>query len=125
MSLPNDRRYSKSHEWHKPEGPLVVIGITQHAVDELTDVTYMGYTKSRGPIKAGEAFGEVESVKATSEVYSGIDGEIVETNPALADNPSLLNDDCYGRGWMLKLKPADPAQLQSLLSPDDYARQYA
>lgn len=120
MSFPDDRRYLKSHEWHKLEGDVVLIGISQQAVDELTDVTYVDITVPDGEIKAGEAFGEIESVKATSEMYCGIDGEVVEVNGALEDNPGLVNEDCYGKAWMIKVKPSDPSQLDGLLSAEQY-----
>lgn len=123
MAAPEDRYYLASHEWHKPEGDLVLIGISQVAVDELTDITYLEVEKDAGPIAKGEAFGEVESVKATSELYAGIDGEVVAVNQEVLDNPALLNDDCYDAGWILKIKPSDPEQVKSLLSPADYQSQ--
>src|SRR5690606_302923 len=119
MSAPSDRRYLESHEWHKPEGDLVVIGITDFAAAELTDITYVDVPK-KGPIKAGAVFGEVESVKATSELYCGIDGEIVEVNQAVIDDPSLINQDALGKGWIIKVKPSDPKQLDGLLSAEEY-----
>lgn len=120
MPSPDDRRYLESHEWHKLEGDLVVIGISQFAVDELTDVTYVEVAKEDGSIDAGESFGEVESVKATSELYCGIAGEVVEVNQAVIDEPSLINDDCYGKAWLIKVKPSDPADLDGLLASADY-----
>ena len=123
MSTPDDRFYLESHEWHKPEGDLVLIGISQAAVEELTDITYLEVSKDAGPISKGESFGEIESVKATSELYCGIDGEIVEVNQQVVENPALINEDCYGQGWILKIKPADPDQAKALLSADDYAAQ--
>jgi len=122
MSAPDDRRYLQSHEWHKPEGELVVIGISKFAVDELTDLTYLEVTAD-GQIDKGGPLGEVESVKATSELYCGIDGEVVEVNQAVIDDPSLINRDCYEAGWIVKVKPADPAQLDDLLSVEDYEKQ--
>ena len=123
MAAPEDRFYLSSHEWHKPEGDHVLVGISRFAVDELTDITYLEVEKDAGPVAKGEAFGEVESVKATSELYSGIDGEVVEVNQAVIENPALLNDDCYDTGWILKIKPRDPSQVQSLLNAADYLAQ--
>ena len=123
MATPTDRYYLESHEWHKPEGDYVLIGISQFAVDELTDITYLEVSKNAGPIAKGQTFGEIESVKATSELYSGIDGEVVEVNQEVLDNPAIINEDCYGKGWILKVKPADPAQVQSLIGAADYADQ--
>lgn len=124
-TAPDDRRYSESHEWHKPEGDLIVIGISQFAVDELTDITYLDIAKTEGAIKKGETFGEIESVKATSELYSGIDGEVVEVNQAVLDDPSLINEDPYGKGWMLKVRPADASQVDQLLAADEYVEKHA
>ncbi len=120
MPAPDDRHYLASHEWHKPEGDLVVIGVSQPAVDELTDITYLEITKDAGSIRPGEAFGEIESVKATSELYCGVAGEVVEVNTAVLDNPALINNDCYGEGWIIKVRPADPDAASALLSAADY-----
>ncbi|WP_428386915.1 glycine cleavage system protein GcvH [Mucisphaera sp.] len=119
MPSPDDRRYLDTHEWHKAEGDLVVIGLSKFAVDELADVTYLEFTKESGPIAAGDTFGEIESVKATSDLYAGIPGDIVETNPEVIDNPALINEDPYN-AWMIKLKPNNPDDLQNLLSATDY-----
>lgn len=123
MAAPDDRRYSESHEWHKPEGDLIVVGITQFAVDELTDITFVEFTVKSGEVKKGETFAEVESVKATSEIYSGIDGEIVEVNQAVADEPSLLNDDPFDKAWLVKIRPADASQVESLMDAATYENQ--
>lgn len=120
MASPNDRRYTKTHEWHKLEDGNVTLGISKFAVEELTDITFVEVKKKSGPIKAGEAFGEIESVKATSELYSGIDGTIVAFNQAAIDNPAIINDDPFGKGWLLKITPSSPAQLDGLLSAGDY-----
>ncbi len=124
MPAPDDRRYLESHEWHKPEGDVVTIGISQFAVDELTDITYLEIT-AEGSIHQGDTLGEIESVKATSELYTGIDGEVIEVNQAVIDDPSLINRDCYGDGWIVKIRPSDPAQLENLLSAADYEKQTA
>jgi len=125
MSAPDDRYYLASHEWHKPEGDLVAIGVSQPAVDELTDITYVEVSKDGQAVGAGEDFGEIESVKATSELYCGIAGQIVEVNQAVLDNPAIINDDCYGAGWIIKVKPADPDAVKALLSAADYQAQTA
>lgn len=124
MASPSDRRYLQSHEWHKSEGETVTIGVSQFAVDELSDVTFVEIEKNQGSIKKGEAFGEIESVKATSELYSGIDGEVVAVNDEVLDNPALVNEDPYGKGWLLKIKPADASQVDQLLSSEDYDKQH-
>ena len=120
MASPDDRRYLESHEWHKPEGELVAIGVSQFAVDELTDVTYLEVSVDSGDIGAGDTFGEIESVKATSDLYCGIDGKVVEVNQAVIDNPALVNDDPFGEAWIIKVKPADPSQVESLKAAADY-----
>lgn len=119
MASPTDRRYLESHEWHKVDGDLVTIGISQFAVDELTDITFLEITAD-GSISAGDSIGEIESVKTSSDLYTGISGEVVEINSELADHPELINQDPYQNGWMLKIKPSDPAELDSLLSAADY-----
>ena len=125
MSAPDDRQYLASHEWHKTEGDLVVIGISQVAVDELTDITYLEVTTDSGPIGAGETFGEIESVKATSELYSGVAGEVVEVNQEALDNPAIINEDCYGKGWIIKVRPSTPDVQGDLLSAAEYQSQVA
>lgn len=124
MSTPDDRRYLETHEWHKPEGDLVVIGVSQFAVDELTDITFVEVSKESGTISKGEPFGEIESVKATSDLYCGIDGEVVETNPVVAEDPSVINEDPYEKGWIIKVRPSDASQLDGLLSAEDYAAKH-
>src|SRR3954447_18764554 len=96
---PSDRRYLETHEWHKLDGNTVTVGITQFAADELTDITFVSLPKPGTKVSANGRFGEVESVKATSDLYSGVGGTVVEANSALADNPGLVNTDPYGKGW--------------------------
>ncbi|MCW5758072.1 MAG: glycine cleavage system protein GcvH [Phycisphaeraceae bacterium] len=120
MPAPSDRRYSDSHEWHKPEGDLVVIGITRFAVDQLTDVTFVDMKPMGTSVSKGDPVGEVESVKTTSDIYSSVDGEIAEVNAELADKPGLINEDCYGKGWLVKIKPSDPGQIDQLMDADAY-----
>ncbi|MDX2118544.1 MAG: glycine cleavage system protein GcvH [Planctomycetota bacterium] len=120
MSSPADRRYSDSHEWHKVEGDVVVLGISRFAVDALTDVTYVEMKKPGTKFKAGDVIGEVESVKTTSDVYAAIDGEIIEVNGALNDDPSLLNSDPFGKGWLVKFKSANTAGLAALKDAATY-----
>lgn len=119
MGAPADRKYAETHEWHKQDGDIITIGITQFAVDELTDVTYVDLPAKGKQIAAGKTFGEIESVKATSELYSAVAGEVTETNEALKDDPSLVNSDPYGKGWMIKVK-APGAKLDALMTADQY-----
>src|SRR3712207_3330151 len=103
MSLPTDYRLLESHEWHKLEGDTVTIGITQFAADELTDVTYVSLPKVGQTLKANDRFGEIESVKATSDLYAGVGGTVVAVNDALNNDPGLVNREPYTTGWMIKL----------------------
>ncbi len=125
MPAPTDRRYIQTHEWHKPDAGQIVIGLSKFAVDELTDITYIDLVKTEGPIKAGEVFGEIESVKATSEMYCGVDGVISSINTEVIENPAIINQDPYERGWLIKVRPSDPAQLEMLMSAADYDREIA
>ncbi|HWP41452.1 MAG TPA: glycine cleavage system protein GcvH [Tepidisphaeraceae bacterium] len=120
MSVPNDRMYLETHEWHKLEGDIVTIGITKFAADELTDITYVALPKVGQQVTAGSRWGEIESVKATADLYSGVSGTVVEVNEALVSNPGLVNSDPYDKGWMIRIKASDPNQVRSLLSPEQY-----
>jgi glycine cleavage system H protein len=122
MSVPTDRTYLESHEWHKLEGDTVTIGITQHAADELTDVTYVALPKVGDRIDANGRFGEIESVKTTSELYSGVAGTVTAINEQLVSNPGLVNSDPFGAGWMVKLKVGNPSDVSKLLSAADYEK---
>ncbi len=123
MPAPADRRYAETHEWHKQEGDFVTIGITQFAVDELTDITYVDLPQVGKRVEAGKRFGEIESVKATSELYSALAGEVAEANQAVKDDPSLVNQDPYGKGWLIKLK-APGADLSKLMTVEQYAAKH-
>jgi glycine cleavage system H protein len=120
MPVPNDRKYLKTHEWHKVEGNLVVIGITDHAAEELTDITFIKLPNIGMPVKAGASFGEAESVKATSELYCGIDGEVTAVNETLVNDPGLINRDPFGEGWIVKIKPQNISQMDTLMSAQEY-----
>ena len=119
-SAPADRRYLETHEWHKLDGDVVTIGITQFAADELTDITFVALPKVGAKLAAKGRFGEVESVKATSDLYVGVAGTVAEVNADLANKPDLVNADPYEKGWMLKLKAENPSDVNNLLSLDDY-----
>lgn len=120
MPVPTDRTYLESHEWHKVDGDTVTIGITQHAADELTDITYVALPKVGDSIGANGRFGEVESVKTTSELYSGVAGTVTAINEQLTSNPGLVNSDPFNAGWMIKIKATDASQAQKLLSAAAY-----
>jgi len=122
MSAPTDRRYLQTHEWHRLEGDVVTLGITQFAADELTDVTYVALPKIGSTLTANNRFGEIESVKATSDLYSGVSGTVIAVNEALTSNPALVNTDPYEKGWMIKVKISEQKQLDSLLPVDEYLK---
>jgi glycine cleavage system H protein len=123
MSAPTDRKYLATHEWHKIEGDTATIGITQIAADELTDITYVSLPKVGAKVTANKPFGEIESVKATSDLYSGVSGEILAINDGLNSDPGLVNRDPHAAGWMIKVKLSNPAEVNSLLDTDAYLKQ--
>ena len=120
MSSPADRRYSESHEWFPVEGDQVTIGITTHATDALTDITYVEMKAAGTTLAAGDSAGEVESVKTTSDVYTAVAGEVSEANTAVVDDPSLVNSDPFGEGWLVRIKTADTGPLESLMDAAAY-----
>ena len=122
---PTDLKYSKTHEWARIEGSQATIGITAYAEDELGDVVYLELPWSevgKLDLQAGEHFGDIESVKATSELFSPLGGRLVRVNEALRDQPDLVNSDPYGQGWMIVVELSDPAQVGSLLDAQQYER---
>ncbi len=123
MDYPTDRRYLASHEWHKLDGDTCTIGISKFAADELTDITYVDLPATGTEITAGQPFGEIESVKATGELTSGVPGVVTEVNEALADAPENINEDPHGAGWMIKVKVSDPSSVEALLTAEAYQAQ--
>lgn len=121
---PNDRRFLDTHEWHRSDGELVTLGISKYAVDELTDVTYVELPEVGTEVEAGQPIGEIESVKATSELYTGVSGKVAEVNEAVRDDPGLVNADPWEKGWLLKIDPSDPDELEQLMSEDDYEKKF-
>ena len=120
MSYPNNFKYTKEHEWVSLEGGTGTIGITDHAQEELGDIVYVDLPKVGTAIEQGKSLGSVESVKAVSDVYCPVGGEVTEVNGTLTDKPELLNSDPHGAAWLIKLKLSDPAQAQSLMTAADY-----
>lgn len=121
--VPADLKYAKSHEWARVSGDTAVVGITDHAQHELTDIVFVELPAVGRQVKAGEAVAVVESVKTASDIYSPASGEVIEVNQPAADNPATVNNDPYGTGWFFKLKLSAPAEVNALLSPADYSRQ--
>lgn len=120
MNVPADLRYNTSHEWIRLEGDIATVGISDHAQAELTDVVFVEPPAVGRLVDAGDPAAVVESVKAASDIYAPCAGEVVETNPEVESDPSLVNTDPYGRGWIFKLKLRDPAELDALLDATAY-----
>ena len=122
-NIPADSKYAKSHEWVRANGDTATVGITDHAQHELTDIVFVELPAVGRKVKAGEACAVVESVKTASDIYSPVSGEIIEVNKAVADNPALVNTEPHAGGWLYKIKLSNVAELNTLLSPADYAKQ--
>ena len=120
MSIPNDRKYSDSHEWFLVEGNTVTVGITKHATDELTDITYVEMNPVGSEVTAGGSLGEVESVKTTAEVFTVVGGTVREVNENLSSDPSILNEDPYQAGWLIKLDVSDTTAVDALMDDKAY-----
>jgi glycine cleavage system H protein len=119
-NVPEDLHYSKDHEWVRVDGDQAIIGITDYAQNSLGDVVYVELPKAGEEFAANEPFGSVESVKAVSEVFTPIAGAVVQINESLADEPESVNSDPYGAGWMIRLKMANPGEVDSLLTAAEY-----
>jgi len=120
MSAPENRKYTKTHEWVLVEGDVATLGLTDHAQQELGDITYLELPDAGDSVSAGEPFGVVESVKAASDVYSPIDGEVIDRNESAIDAPEVINQSPYEGAWLIKVKLADSSQLDNLLDPTAY-----
>ena len=121
MNIPSDLRYNESHEWIRLEGDTVTVGITDHAQAELTDIVFVELPAVGRSVDLGDPTAVVESVKAASDIYAPIAGEVVETNPAVEADPALVNTDPYGAGWLFKLRVRNAAELDKLLDSAAYA----
>jgi glycine cleavage system H protein len=120
LASPPDRKYTKEHEWVKVDGDTGTIGITDYAQDQLGDIVFVDLPAPGTNVTALQKFGEIESVKAVSELYSPVSGEVVERNDGLENSPQSVNDDPYGDGWMLRVRLSDAAELDRLMSSDEY-----
>ncbi len=119
---PRDRRYLATHEWHKAEGGIVTLGISRFAADELTDITFVDLPKVGTTVSANGRFGEIESVKATSDLYSGVGGTVVEVNESLREHPGTINTDPYEAGWMIRVKTDGTGDSDQLLAAEQYLK---
>lgn len=122
-NIPTDLKYAKSHEWVRVSGDTATVGITDHAQHELTDIVFVELPAVGRKVKAGEACAVVESVKTASDIYSPVSGEILEVNQVVVDKPELVNTDPHGNGWFYKIKLSDAAELNSLLTSENYKSQ--
>jgi glycine cleavage system H protein len=119
-SSPKDRRYTKEHEWARLGEGEAMVGITDFAQEQLGDLVYFDLPDPGAQVRQHAKLGEVESVKAVSEIYAPLSGEVIEVNQKAMDSPELVNQDPYGEGWLLKVRPADASEMDSLLSAEDY-----
>lgn len=123
MSVPEELQYTRSHEWVRREGETATVGITDHAQDELGDVVFVELPETGATFDAGDSFGVVESVKAVSDLYAPVGGEVVEVNGALEDAPEKINEDPYGDGWILKLRASGEGDLLSAQEYEQFLEQ--
>lgn len=120
MATPEDNRYAKSHEYVHLEGDIATIGITEYAQKELGDVVYVELPQVGSQLDAADELGSIESVKAVSELFSPVSGEVIEVNEALAENPALVNTDPWGDGWMIRVRVTDATELDELMTAEEY-----
>jgi glycine cleavage system H protein len=120
MNYPDDRRYTKEHEWVRAEGDIGTVGITDHAQKELGDIVYVDLPKVGAKVEQGKSLGSVESVKAVSDIYSPVSGEVIEGNAVLAQSPEKLNEDPHGAAWLVKIRLSSPEDIKNLMSAADY-----
>ncbi|HUB05739.1 MAG TPA: glycine cleavage system protein GcvH [Myxococcales bacterium] len=122
MAYPDDLKYTKDHEWARPNGKVVTVGITDFAQDHLGDVVYVELPKVGEQVKKGEPFGVVESTKAVSELFAPVSGKVVEVNTPLVDGPESINEDPYEEGWMIQVEVDDAKELDGLMTADAYQK---
>lgn len=122
MNFPENIKYTSEHEWIRVEGDEAYVGITDYAQDQLGDIVFVDIQTIGETLNAGDVFGTIEVVKTISDIFLPVGGEVLEQNEALADQPELVNQDPYGEGWLVKIKPAADADFDSLLSAEDYKK---
>ncbi len=122
MNIPDNLKYTSEHEWVKLEGEIAAIGVTDYAQGELGDVVFVELPSVGSRVKAMQAFGTIEAVKAVSELFAPVSGEVLEINPILEGDPMAVNRDPYGLGWMIKIRINDPGEMDKLLPPSEYRK---
>jgi glycine cleavage system H protein len=122
MSAPKDLKYTKEHEWIRVEGETAFVGITDYAQSELGEIVFVEVETVGETLSAGEVFGTVEAVKTVSELFIPVDGEVLEVNAELEDKPELVNEEPYGQGWLIKISIANAAQIEGLLTAEEYEK---
>ena len=120
MDIPNELKYTKDHEWVKLEGDIATVGVTDFAQGELGDVVYVEVETLGETLEAEEVFGTIEAVKTVSDLFMPLPGEVLEINQSIEDEPEIVNEDAYGKGWMIKIKVSDSSKYDSLLSAEEY-----
>ena len=120
MTVPDELKYTEEHEWIRVEGEEIVVGVTEFAQGELGDVVFIEIETEGETLEKGDTFGTIEAVKTVSDLYMPVDGGVVKVNTALEDNPELVNSDPFGEGWMIRIKLADPSQLDELITAEAY-----
>ncbi len=122
MNLPSNLKYSNDHEWVKVEGDIAIIGITDFAQSQLGDIVFVDIPTLDEELAAGDVFGSIEAVKTVSDAFTPVSGKVIEMNEALDGDPALVNKDAYGEGWMIKIQMSNPAELDALMSAEDYEK---
>lgn len=122
MNFPRDVKYTKDHEWIRVDGDVAYVGITDYAQSELGEIVYVDITTEGETVGKEEVFGTIEAVKTVSDLFMPVSGEVLEVNPELEDAPQLVNEDAYGKGWIIKISVSDPAELDDLLDADAYEK---
>ena len=120
MNLPNDLKYTKEHEWVRIDDNILTVGITDHAQSELGDIIFIEFPELNQMISKDEPFGTIEAVKTVADLFGPVSGKVIEINEALEDSPDLVNSDCYGQGWIVKITYTDHSQLDDLLDSEKY-----
>lgn len=122
MNFPTDVKYTKDHEWIRVDGDVAYVGITDYAQSELGEIVYVDITTEGETVGKEEVFGTIEAVKTVSDLFMPVSGEVLEVNPELEDAPQLVNEDAYGKGWIIKISVSDPAELDDLLDAEAYEK---